>query len=66
LVKELQASEPIIDLFGNVAVANAPWEIRYKMNDQDYHESGRDLLVLTREGGDWRVAWRAVLSSPQP
>jgi ketosteroid isomerase-like protein len=65
-VKEFQAFEPVIDLFGNVAVVTGPWKISYRMNDRDYHESGRDLLVLIREVGEWRVVWRAVLSSPQP
>jgi ketosteroid isomerase-like protein len=66
IVKEFQAFEPVIDLFSNVAVVTSPWEITYSMNDRDYHESGRDLLVFIREVGKWRVAWRSVLSSPQP
>jgi ketosteroid isomerase-like protein len=65
-VGEFQASEPVIDLIGNVAVATSAWEISYRMNDRDYHESGRDLLVLTREDGGWQVAWRTVLLSSQP
>ena len=65
-VGEFQASEPVIDLIGNVAVVTSPWKISYWMNDRDYHESGRDLLVFIREDGGWQVAWRSVLSSPQP
>jgi len=66
IVKEFRASEPIIDLFGNVAVVSSPWEISYRMNDREYREAGRDLLVLIREDGGWQVAWRTVLSAPQP
>ena len=62
-VKEFQASEPVIDVFGSVAVVIAPWEISYRMNDQEHDESGHDLLVLTCQKGKWQVAWRAVLSS---
>jgi ketosteroid isomerase-like protein len=62
-VKEFKASEPVIDLFGGTAVASVPWAISYRMNDQDYDESGHDLLVLTREEGQWRVIWRAVVPS---
>jgi ketosteroid isomerase-like protein len=65
-VEEFQESEPSIDVIGNVAVVTSPWKISYWMNDRDYHESGRDLLVFIREVGRWRVAWRSVLSSPQP
>jgi ketosteroid isomerase-like protein len=65
-VGDFRASEPVIDLIGDLAVVISPWEIDYSMNDRDYHECGRDLLVLAREGEGWRVAWRAVLSSPLP
>jgi hypothetical protein len=66
IVKEFQASEPIIDLFGSMAVAACPWKISYRMNDQEYHESGHDLLVLIRDEAGWQVTWRTVFSSPQP
>jgi hypothetical protein len=65
-VRDFQASEPVIDLFGSMAVATCPWKISYKMNNQDYDESGHDLLVLIRDEAGWQVAWRTVLSSPQP
>ena len=63
-VREFKASEPAIDVFGTVAVASCPWKIDYRMNNQDFRESGHDLLVLTHEEGGWKVVWRAVLSSP--
>ena len=65
-VEEFQESEPSIDVIGNVAVVTSPWKISYWMNDREYHESGRDLLVFIREDGGWQEAWRSVLSSPQP
>ena len=64
-VREFKASQPAIDLFDNMAVATCPWEISYRLNDQEYHESGHDLLLLVREEGGWLVAWRAVLPSAQ-
>ena len=65
-VEDFQAAEPVIDLIGDVAVTMSPWTIRYRMNDRDYHESGRDLLVLIRQEGGWQVAWRSVLLSQHP
>ncbi len=62
-VREFKAREPVIDVFGTVAVASCPWEIDYRMNDRDIRESGHDLLVLTYAEGEWKVVWRAVLSS---
>jgi len=64
-VREFKASGPVIDLFGRVAVTTSPWKISYRMNDQEYHESGHDLLVLIREEAGWKVVWRTVLLSPQ-
>ena len=62
-VREFKASEPVIDVFGAVAVASCTWKINYRMNDRDFRESGRDVLVLTHQEGEWKVVWRAVLSS---
>ena len=64
-VREFKASEPAMDLFDNMAVAICPWEISYRMNDQEHNESGHDLLVLTCQKGKWQVARRTVLSSAQ-
>jgi uncharacterized protein DUF4440 len=66
VVREFKASDSAIDLWGSTAVAVCEWQIAYRMNSQDYCESGHDVYVLTHEEGRWRVVWRAVLPSPQP
>lgn len=64
-VREFKAPQPVVDVFGSMAVAVGPWEISYTTSDKDYHESGHDLMILTREEGKWQVVWRAVLPSRQ-
>jgi hypothetical protein len=65
-VRECRLSEAAIDLSGNAAVATYSWEMTYGLGGQDYHESGHDLFVFTREDGKWLAVWRAVLVSPRP
>lgn len=64
-VREFKGSDPVIDLWESTAVATFSWEIVYEMSGQDYHESGHDLLVLTRDEGRWQAVWRAILPSAQ-
>lgn len=33
----------------------------YELAGKQYHESGRDTLVFTRETGRWLVVWRLML-----
>ncbi len=63
-MREFKESDPDIDLWGNTAVATYSWEITYEMNGQNYHESGQDLFVLTRDEDGWRAVWWAILPSP--
>lgn len=62
-VRCCKVSEPDIDLYGNTAVATYSWEMTYELNGQVYDESGHDLFVLTRDEGQWRAVWRAMLPS---
>jgi ketosteroid isomerase-like protein len=53
--------EPSIDVAGDTAVAVYGWEMTFEMEGQTHHEAGSDILALTREGGRWTIAWRAML-----
>ncbi|MGO9273608.1 MAG: nuclear transport factor 2 family protein [Terriglobia bacterium] len=64
-VQELKESDAEIDVWGTTAVASYAWEMQYEMGGESYHESGRDLFVLTRQEGKWLAVWRAVLVSPR-
>jgi ketosteroid isomerase-like protein len=63
-VDDFKESDVQVDLFGSSAIATFAWEIKYEMNGQNYHEAGHDVFVFTRDDGQWRAVWRAVLLSP--
>ena len=56
--------EPLIDAFGETAVAATRFEIDYELATGRYREAGHDVLVLTRDEGEWRVAWRTLVPEP--
>jgi hypothetical protein len=62
-VKAFTAEEPSIDIAGDTAVAQYPWQMTYVLAGQEYTEQGRDLFVFSRIEGVWLVVWRALLSS---
>ena len=62
VVREFRASEPDLQVWGDTAVVTSGWEMKYSMKDQDYDESGREVFVLARQDGRWRVVWRMIQS----
>ncbi len=61
---EFSPGEPQIDVVGDVAVAVTPFFIVYEVEGVTHRESGRDILILSRSGGEWRVAWRTMQTEP--
>lgn len=61
---DFSPGEPEIDVMGDVAVAVCPFRIRYELEGRTYREKGRDLLVLSRSTGPWRVVWRTLQTEP--
>src|SRR5216683_1104926 len=45
-VHEYKESEPVIELWGNTALATCGWEIAYEMEGKVYRDSGQDLFVF--------------------
>ncbi len=64
-VQDFMEKDPGIDVFGNTAVVTYSFEIRYEMKGGTFHEAGRDVFVLLREGGNWRAVWRTMIPLPQ-
>ena len=55
------SSEPEIYVTGDTAVAVYAWKMTYEMGGEEYRETGHDLFVFTRAGGNWLAVWRAIL-----
>jgi len=63
-VREFTAPDFEVHVAGGTATAACPWTMTYTLNGETYTERGHDLLVLRRDGSDWRVMWRAMLPAP--
>jgi hypothetical protein len=61
-----ESEAPIVDVFGDSAVTVTPWTVRYEREGVLHREAGGDLLVLARDGDDWKVAWRTLLPRALP
>ncbi|HUP64095.1 MAG TPA: nuclear transport factor 2 family protein [Thermoanaerobaculia bacterium] len=55
-----------VDVIGDVAVAITPFLVDYEMTAGRHRESGREILVFRRSGGEWRVVWRTMQTDPPP
>ena len=65
-MRECQLAEPVIDLYGDTAIATYSWEMTYALDGREYRESGHDLFVFVRNEGLWRAVWRLLLqAAPQ-
>jgi ketosteroid isomerase-like protein len=60
-VREFSAPDPAIHVAGDTATAVCPWTMTYTLDERTYTESGHDVLVFNRSGGEWRVMWRAMV-----
>jgi ketosteroid isomerase-like protein len=63
-VHEYHEGEPTIDIFDDAAVAVTSFTIDYELQGARHHEKGHDVLILTRNEGGWRVAWRTLVPEP--
>jgi hypothetical protein len=63
-IHDFKELTPVIDVFGDTAIATYPFEITFEMSGETFGEAGRDLFVLVREDRKWWVAWRAMLPAP--
>lgn len=50
--------EHAIDVFGDTAVVNYRFSVRYETDDGVQDDVGQELLVFVRRAGAWGVVWR--------
>jgi len=58
---DVQTEEPQIDILGTTAIATYGFRIHYTFDGKTNRESGRDLLVFSRENDRWLVVWRTLI-----
>jgi ketosteroid isomerase-like protein len=62
-VHEYNATDLQSHRSGPVAVVTYRWEMQWTAGEAHRSSSGRDVLVLRHENGDWRLVWRAQLAA---
>jgi ketosteroid isomerase-like protein len=62
-VHEYNATDLKSHRSGPVAVITYRWQMEWTAGEAHRSSSGRDVLVLRGEGGDWRLVWRAQLAA---
>jgi uncharacterized protein (TIGR02246 family) len=60
-ILDLKLAEPMIDVFGDTAVATYAFEITYEMGGERFKDSGRDLFVFIRQNDLWQAVWRTMI-----
>lgn len=62
-VLHFEELSPAVEVFGATAVAAYEFAITYELGGTWTTERGREIFVLTREGGAWLAVWRTQLPS---
>jgi ketosteroid isomerase-like protein len=63
-VKHFETSDHIVTLRGDTAVVEYRWQMAWTAGGADHNETGSEVLVLSRRGGNWRVVWRTQIPTP--
>src|SRR5262249_14422285 len=61
VVHSFKIEDEQIDVAGDAAVASMKFEMVYERDGAKYLSTGRDVWVLSREGGSWKAVWRTML-----
>jgi len=60
-VHRFEASDHVVTLRGDTAVVEYQWQMDWTAGAVDHHEVGREVLVLSRRDGGWRLVWRTQI-----
>ena len=63
-VSRFETADHVTTLRGDTAVIEYRWEMEWTAGGVDQHEVGREVLVLSRGDGGWRVVWRTQVPNP--
>jgi ketosteroid isomerase-like protein len=60
-VERFAASDFIVTERGDTAIVEYRWDMAWESDGTSHEDTGRELLVLARQVGEWRVVWRTQL-----
>jgi ketosteroid isomerase-like protein len=56
-----ESGDQVVTVRGDTAVIEYRWDAAWTAGGVDHAEKGRELLVLARRTGEWRVVWRTQI-----
>jgi ketosteroid isomerase-like protein len=60
-VSRFQTYDYAVTRRGDTAIVEYAWEMTWVAAAVEHHETGRDVLVLSRRDDHWRVVWRTQI-----
>jgi len=64
-VERFQSGEHVVTTRGDAAVLEYEWEMIWVSSGERHHETGREVLVLSRRNAYWRIVWRTQIPKPE-
>ena len=64
-VANCEESKFAVEIWGDTASVSYDFDISYEMEGKNYHDTGRDLFIFSREvtHGKWLAVWRILVPS---
>lgn len=59
--QKLDALDEHIDIFGSTAVVSYQYDCVWEYKDKTLSDVGHEILVLSKEGGEWKIVWRTLV-----
>ncbi len=59
----LKQNEMMIDIYEDTAIAAYLFNIRYRLEDEFFEESGKDMFVFRKYNDKWLAVWRTIVPS---
>ena len=60
-VNRFQTSDYRVTRRGDTAIVEYAWQMNWDAEGAEHHETGREVLVLSRRDENWRVVWRTQI-----
>lgn len=62
-IARFDARDHIVTERGDTAIVEYRWDMTWESGGASHEATGRELLVLARRDGAWRVVWRTQIGS---
>jgi ketosteroid isomerase-like protein len=60
-VNRFQANDYFVTRRGDTAIVEYEWQMTWVAAEVEHSDTGREVLVLARRAGNWRVVWRTQI-----